>query len=241
MNSLFALAVLVTTAAPGSAAPTADALLSRYDALMGPPNFEAVMTMTAHREDGSSRRYRMRILKSGTEKARVWLDEPASVRGQEVLRQGDNAWVYMPNLKRAIRLANRDSFQGGDFNNGDVLRINYRKDYEGEVVEDPAKPNAWVVDLKAKTPEATYDRVKLWLDRADGLPLQAEYYAASGKMLRAAEFTDVRDFGGGLRRPARIVMRNMIATRRHSEMTVENINLRVVPPAGRFVVDDLGR
>jgi hypothetical protein len=36
-------------------APTADALLKKYDAIMGADNFEAVAEMTAHRDDGSVR------------------------------------------------------------------------------------------------------------------------------------------------------------------------------------------
>ena len=71
--------------------------------------------MTAYREDGSSRTYEMRIMKRDTDKFRLWFDAPSSVKGQEMLRTGENMWVYIPNLKRATRIANRESFQGGDF------------------------------------------------------------------------------------------------------------------------------
>ena len=52
-----------------------------------------------------------------------------------MLRNGDNLWVYIPNLKRATRVALRDSFQGGDFNNADVLRVNYEADYTGKLID----------------------------------------------------------------------------------------------------------
>ena len=100
---------------------TPETLLKQYDAVMGPENFEAQFIMTAHRDDDSERSYKMRVLKSGSNKLRIWFSEPASVKGQEMLRQGENMWVYMPNLKRAVRMASRDSFQGGDFNNADVF------------------------------------------------------------------------------------------------------------------------
>jgi outer membrane lipoprotein-sorting protein len=236
---LLLLPALASAAAPS--APTAEELLARYDAIMGPANFEAKMRMTAHRDDGSTRTYAMRFLKAGDEKARIWFDEPAAARGQEVLRQGDNAWVYMPNLKRSVRMANRDSFQGGDFNNADVLRTNYARDYSATVAEDPSLPGAYLLELKAKTDDASYDRVRLWVARKDAMPLKGEYYAASGKLLRAAEFLDVRAFAGGARRPSRVVMRNMVATRRFSEMHTDAFDTRVKPPATRFVLDDLGR
>ena len=236
---LLSLLVLLPLAA-GAATPSAEELLQKYDAIMGPLNFEATMTMVAHRDDGSTRAYKMRMLKSGDNKARIWFQEPASARGQEILSQGDNAWLYMPNLKRSVRMANRDSFQGGDFNNADVLRTNYARDYSAQVAEDASMPEAYLLELQAKTEDAGYDRIKLWVAKKDAMPLKGEFYTASGKMLRSAEFLEVKSFNG-FKRPSRVKMKNMIATRRFSELTVDAIDVRVQPAAGRFVLDDLGR
>ena len=65
-----------------------------------------------------------------------------------MLRNGDNMWLYMPNLKRAVRVASRDSFMGGDFNNADVLRVNYTADYTATLAEE--SKDAYVLELKAK-------------------------------------------------------------------------------------------
>lgn len=238
-HSIIALAALL--AAPAAAGtPTAESLLEKYDAVMGPPTFEAVAEMTAHRDDGSTRTYKMKVLKSGTEKLRVWFQEPAAVRGQEMLRQGENLWVYLPNLKKPTRLASRESFQGGDFNNADVLRVHYQADYSAQVLPASALPDAWELELRAKSPDAAYERIKLWLRKADGMPVKGEYYTASGKMLRMAEFSDVKSFGG-FKRPAKIVMKNMLAPKRHSEMVMLTFNTRASAPASKFVLDDLGR
>src|SRR5438445_10157067 len=139
MTSL--LLALLLTAEP----PTTKEVLAKYDAAMAPPTFKGVAQMTAHRDDGTTRAYKMTFLKGADDKSRIWFHEPAAVRGQEMLRNGENFWVYMPNLKRALRLASRDNFQGGDFNNADVLRANYSRDYEGSVKEDAAKPEVWLV------------------------------------------------------------------------------------------------
>ncbi len=227
-------------AVPAMADPTAHDLLAKYDAVMGPESFESVIAMTAHRDDGSSRAYKMRVLKKGDDKFRAWFDEPAAVRGQEMLRQGDNLWVYMPSLKRAVRLANRDSFQGGDFNNADVLRVNYQADYSATLAADAGRADAWLLELKAKTKDAAYDSIKLWMRKADLQPLKGEYYTASGKMLRAAEFSEFKNFAG-LVRPGKIVMKNMIATQRYSIMSWDSMNTKVNPAATKFVLDDMGK
>lgn len=239
--AVFVLAFLSGLPAARAADPTASDILRKYDEIMGPPNFEATTVMTAHRDDDSERTYRMRVLKSGKEKFRLWFEEPAAVRGQEMLRQGDNTWLYMPNLKRSVRMANRDSFQGGDFNNADVLRVNYEDDYDATLAQNAGAADLHLVDLKAKTPDAAYDRVKLWVRKADLIPVKGEYYTASGKLLRAAEFTDVKDFGGGFKRPAKVVMKNMLATKRFSSMVFTAINTKVTPSASKFVQDDLGK
>lgn len=220
--------------------PKADDLLKKYDAIMGAENFDAVAEMTAHRDDGSVRTYKMRVLKAGTEKLRIWFSEPAAVRGQEMLRQGENLWVYLPNLKKPTRLASRESFQGGDFNNADVLRVNYQADYNAKVLPNSSVPDAWELELTAKSSDAAYERIKLWMRRSDGMPLKGEYYTASGKQLRAAEFSEVKNFGG-FKRPAKVVMKNMLTPKRWSEMVMTTFNAKVTPPAARFVLDDLGR
>ncbi|MSP92627.1 MAG: outer membrane lipoprotein-sorting protein [Myxococcales bacterium] len=236
-----ALAIGCLVPQVGFAAPTLDELLKKYDTVMGAESFESVARMTAHRDDGSERTYKMRILKAGTDKLRVAFAEPAAVAGQEMLRQGDNSWVYMPSLKRAIRLANRENFQGGDFNNADVLRVNYTADYAGAVAEDAARPDTWRLDLKAKSAGAAYDAIKLWVRRADQQPVRAEYYSASGKMLRMAEFSEVKDFGGGFLRPGKILMKNMLATARWTLLTTESFNVAARPGSSKFVLDDLGK
>lgn len=235
---MLALAFALTVAAQPT--PEALALVRRYDAVMSPPFFEAQTQMVAHREDGTTRTYKMKTMKAGKDKLRAQFLEPASAKGQEMLRNGENLWLWMPNLKRAVRVASRDSFMGGDFNNADVLRVNYEADYDATV--DKSDAAADILVLKAKSQSASYDAIKLWMTRDKApQPLKAEFYAASGKILRRAEFSDVKDFGGGLVRPSRIKMTNEISSGRWSEMSWEAITVKEDLPAQRFVLDDLGR
>lgn len=222
-----------------AADPTADELVRRYDEVMSPGASDALMTMIAHRQDGTTRTYRMRALKADTDKLRMWFLEPASAKGQEMLRVGDNLWVYMPDLKRALRLASRESFQGGDFNNGDILRVNYRADYTAKLVASE-DDHLWALDLASKSEEASYDRIKLWMSRDKRLPVRAEYYAASGKLLRSAAFDDVKTLRG-VEAPTHVVMRNELATKRYSEMFIQDRKTHVDVAPQTFVLDSLGQ
>ena len=57
---------------------TADALVEKYDSIMGPENFESTAKMIAKREDGTTRNYEMRFVKKGTDKFRIWFKGPAA-------------------------------------------------------------------------------------------------------------------------------------------------------------------
>lgn len=237
----FCFAVAVSLSVTAFAAdPTADEILQKYDATMGPRAFESVSRMTAWREDGTSRSYKMRMLKSENDKFRIWFEEPSAVKGQEMLRQGDNMWLYLPNLKRATRVASRDNFQGGDFNNADVLRVNYQADYSAKLAPSDV-PDTWLVELKAKTAQTAYDAIKLWVRKSDLLPVKGQYFGTSGQMIRSAEFSEFKEFGKGYTRPAKVVMRNELVKARRSEMLIEKLTTDVSPAPQRFVQSDLGK
>ncbi|MEN9810529.1 MAG: hypothetical protein RLZZ488_2096 [Pseudomonadota bacterium] len=238
--SLAAVQSFTVESSAVAAEMSADALLEKYDAIMGPENYESMAKMTAKREDGTTRTYDMRFVKKGTEKFRIWFKGPAAVAGQEVLRVGDNSWVYLPNLKRATRIANRDSFQGGDFNNADVLRVNYKADYAATLGKSE-NAEQYLVELKAKNANTSYDVVKLWMRKSDAMPVRGEYYGTSGKILRSAEFSDFKEFSKGYRRPAKVIMRNELIKERSTELLMQSMNVGVSTPDQRFALTDLGK
>lgn len=234
-------ALLMVVAAPALAAdPTVEELLKKYDAIMGPASFEAEATMSATREDGTTRAYAMKFLKRDSDKFRLWFSEPAAVKGQEMLRNGESLWVYLPNLKRATRIASRDNFQGGDFNNADVLRVNYAADYTGTVAPSET-PDTWLLQLKAKNADTAYDSIKLTMRKRDLQPVRGQYFGTSGQMIRSADFSDYQEFDKGYVRPSKVVMHNELVKARKSEMVMKTMKLNVDAPPQRFTQADLGK
>jgi outer membrane lipoprotein-sorting protein len=52
-----------------------------------------------------------------------------------------------------------------------------------------------VVELAAKTPNAPYDRLRLWVDAERWISLREEMYARSGKLLKTSSVLEVRRIG----------------------------------------------
>jgi outer membrane lipoprotein-sorting protein len=241
MKSFTLSLMMLLVAAPALAAdPTPEQLIATYDAAMAPDTYDGQAEMTSFREDGTQRTYAMRMLKAQDEKYRVWFTSPSSVKGQEILRSGQNMWVYLPNLKRATRIANRDSFQGGDFNNADILRVNYAKDYTAKLVPSTVA-DTWALELKAKNPDTAYDSIKLWVRKSDGLPVKGQYFGTSGQLQRSAEFSDYQELDKGYTRPTKVTMKNELVKTRRSELLFKSLKRNVEIPAQRFTQSDLGK
>src|SRR5688572_17566332 len=107
-TSLLLLALAVPAVA--AAEPSALDLLRRADALMAPDKFEADLELTIHRANGEQRTFSMHVWKKGVAFHRVRFVAPADDRGTEVLRDGDDMWTYMPNLKRALKVSAKQEF-----------------------------------------------------------------------------------------------------------------------------------
>jgi outer membrane lipoprotein-sorting protein len=117
------------------------------------------------------------------------------------------------------------------------LRLDWLKKYTPKILKD--LPNQWIVEMTAKTPDAPYARMRLWVDKKSGAPVQQHYYDSHGTLLKRCLYGDMRKFGG-IERPARLVMENVI-TKQKSDLAV--LSLEKVPsfPDSRFVVDNLGK
>ena len=73
-------------------------------------------------------------------------------------------------------------------------------EYNVESVDE--QKDQYLLSLKAKTGDVAYDRLKMWVDKQHLLPVTIECYAASGLLIKTLHFKDIKDFGGGIKRPA---------------------------------------
>ena len=218
----------------------ANEALSKFDAIMAPRSLKMTATMVITREDKSSQTYEFGILQKGDNKSRVTFERPPAMRGQEILRSDNMNWIYLPEIKRATPISNRDTFQGGDFSNGDILRNNLSLDYIPEL-NPKCDPNLYCLELTAKGQESTYRYMSLWLQKSDFLPVQAEYFDNKRRLLRVASFKNPREFGKGFKRPTQIELVNALSQHRKSVLTIDKLELDAEIPDARFSKSDLGK
>lgn len=177
-------------------------LLKKVDRNLEPESYESYRKLINIEPDGAKKEFVIYSVKKGRDQVATLFLSPSSDKGRSTLRQGDNMWLYIPNVGKPMRITSLQSVTGGVFNNADIMRLDYAVEYDVKSVEK--KGETYLLDLKARTGEVAYDRLKMTVDRKLALPTQIEAYAASGMLMKTLYFKDIKDFGGGIKRPATI-------------------------------------
>jgi outer membrane lipoprotein-sorting protein len=218
-------------------AQSSDDLVRKIEAMLAPPNIRATYVFVNTRLDGSTTSYEINLSIRDPDHNHLSFVKPEREKGREILRLKDDIWSFVPSIGRIVRIADRDSFAGGDFSNADVLRVDWLDHYKTKILKD--LPKQWIIELDARTSEASYARMRLWVDKASGQPVQQLYYDSQGTLLKRCLYGDTRNFDG-ITRPSRLVMENVIS-RQKSELIVLSIQKVSGFPESRFIIDNLGK
>ena len=175
-------------------------MLQQVDRNLNPESFEMYRKLINLEPDGTKKEFVMYSVKKGKDRIASVFLSPASEKGRSTLRVGENMWLFIPSVGKPIRITSLQSVTGGVFNNSDIMRVDYSAEYHCEKLESAEKGH--ILHLKAKTKTVAYDRVKMWVDAQKLLPEKIECFAASGMLIKTLYFKKIKDFGGGILRPA---------------------------------------
>ena len=221
------LALLLALVSACAVAADANELLRKVDRNLEPESYEMYRKLINIEPSGARKEFVLYSVKKGRDKVLALFLEPASDKGRSTLRQAENMWLYIPNVGKPVRITSLQSVIGGVFNNADILRVDYAVEYDAKVEDE--QPDALLLGLKAKSGEVAYDRLRMWVDRKLLLPTKIEAYAASGLLIKTLHFKEIRDFGGGIRRPAVIETDSPLYKGYVSVMLYSGIRQRSVP------------
>ena len=187
----------MAAATAGAADPAA--MVAKLDALRRPSaaNLKMGFTLTTS-ENGAQDTYRYTGLirrDAGT----LVLAEDGDQRGQKYLYTPGGYWLYAPRTRRPMRLTPLQTLRG-QASIGDISRLNLSEDYsaalaaQGEARID--EQDCWVLTLTARSPEASYASITLYVNKADQMPVQADLMAGTGRKLKTLKFGGLKKVGG---------------------------------------------
>ncbi len=200
MRKWISLLWLLAAMATPAHAVDGTTLLQQVDRRMEPEAYEMVRKLVNIEPDGSRKEFVLYSVKKGRDRIAALFLDPASERDRATLRLGENMWLYIPNVGKPLRITSLQSVTGGIFNNADILALEFSVEYTVEKVEEEA--SGYTLSLKARTGDVAYDRLTMKVDKATTLPVTIDAYAASGLLIKTLTYKDIKDFGGGIRRPA---------------------------------------
>lgn len=178
----------------------ANALLQQIDRNLQPTTYEMYRKLINIEPNGNKKEFVLYTIKKGQDKMVALFLDPPSEKGRSTLRQGENMWLYIPNVGKPLRITSMQSVVGGVFNNSDILRLDYSAEYNVENLAEQG--GQYQLTLKAKNKSVAYDKLVMTVDKAALVPLNIEAYAATGLLIKTLHYKDIKDFGGGIKRPA---------------------------------------
>ncbi len=199
MKRLYLLLSLLLVAV-GVPAEDGNTLLAEIDRRLQPESYEMYRKLINIEPDGDRKEFVLYTVKKGKDNVVALFLDPPSEKGRSSLRQGDNMWLYIPNVGKPLRITSLQSVVGGVFNNSDLLRLDYSAEYDAESIAEEG--GQFLLELNAKTRNVAYDHLKMWVDRETRVPTKVEAYAASGLLIKTLRYSKIKDFGNGIERPA---------------------------------------
>jgi hypothetical protein len=136
---------------------------------------------------------------------------PARDAGKLILFSGKDLWFFDPASAASVRMSPQQRLLG-QASNGDVVTVNFARDYRAtEAADDDTndgdrKPrHCHRLTLVAGTPDATYERIDMWIEQGSYHPVKARFYSESGKLLKSAYYRRYQD-QLGTQRPTETVI-----------------------------------
>jgi len=219
------------------AALSPDAILLKSDEVRNPQmDYTMSVKITSVKPGRANASSTYEVLVKGRDRTVVKTLTPAVDSGRVLLMNGTNLWGYLPNVSKPLRISLQERLMG-EVANGDLARANFSGDYTVKLSGTKLvnKKKYYVLDLKAKSPEITYDRVVLWVDAVNFHPLKAEFFAVSGRLLKTCAYENFGDLGGRVR-PRRQVMTDPLNKGQYS--ILDYTNTQVTPLADKLFTKD---
>jgi outer membrane lipoprotein-sorting protein len=193
------LAASLTTNA-SAADLDAQAILAASDAVRNPDGSFALTTTMIEYHNGHQtdldtlQIYAKSDPSNGQYRNLIRFVAPARDANKLMLKNGNDLWFYDPSSQASVRISPRQRLLG-QAANGDVVTVNFAKDYHAQLVgdedvEDGEKlpRHCHKLKLTAAAADVTYDSLEIWIDTDSSRPVKAKFYAESGQLLKTAYY-----------------------------------------------------
>lgn len=212
----FAFTMLMSVAVKADLLEDIDKYRNPSDAYL----MQVKIVSTGEKEDSS-----FLVYLKGNNKTLIKVLAPKKTLGRNMLMIGENMWVYVPNIRRSVRVSLNQKLTG-EAANGDISRMRWAGDYKHKVEKKDAKQ--WELFLEATKEGLTYSKIRVWVDAKDKRPLKAEFLTLSGKTIKTATYEDYKK-NLGMMRPTKIHIVDNLRKDQYSDIFIEKMENKSFP------------
>lgn len=215
---------------PLAAELTAGEIVKRADSVRSPDtDFSVDVTITSLRSGKEARVTKYEVFVKGKDNTLIKTMYPPRERGRSILMKGLDLWVYLPNIRRPVRISLQQRLVG-EVSYGDIARVNFSGDYEAKIIREETIDGKtyYVLDLTAKNMRVTYNRAVYWVQKDNFHPFKAEFYSISGKLLKICYYEDYQHRMERLR-PMRLILEDPLRKGKKSIIKYNNMILTELP------------
>lgn len=205
-------------------------IVEKADVVRNPQGeYTISVDVIAFTHDKESKKASYDVMVKGRDNTIIKTLKPENERGRVLLMKERNLWAFFPSVSKPLRLSMQERLIG-EVSNGDIARANFSGDYDAKLlrVEKEDGKEYYMLELDAKSPEVTYGKVYLWVQKGNFWPSKAEFYAISGKLLKICSYEEYATLGERVR-PTRLVMEDPVFKGKKSVIIYGNLRTGQLP------------
>jgi len=155
---------------------------------------------------------------------------PEIQKGQGYLQVENNLWFYDPESRKFEHSSVRENIQNSDAKNNDFMVQTLAEDYIVTSHEESTLGGVpvYILSLEATNDEVAYPKMKLWVRQAPTLPMKAEEYGFSGRLMRNSAYLNYVKVGEKYL-PTRILLADMLNIGEKTQITMTSPSVTTLP------------
>ena len=200
------------------------AILTQADYILtAKGSYDVDATLSVLRAEKASEKLELRISVMDPLHRRILLEEPSVRSGESLLLNGDSFWIYLPKLRKSVRIPPQVAF-AGEVSIADLGQPFFSMAYQPAGIERGEWDGAptYILRLIPRYSSSPYAKVKLWVDRNDLRPLKVEYFGMRNVLLKTCSFEDYQE-ELGMRRPQRWVYQDAADPSHRTVLTMKSL------------------
>ncbi len=233
MKRIFAAAVVAIAILSTAFAQDVPKIIAELDRLgdFSGSDFAAVYTIVSQKPGEKDSVSQVRMFRRDEKKQFAMLVLlPEVNKGQGYLREDDNIWFYDPTSRKFSFSSIKENIQNSEAKNSDLTRRSLLEDYDVSSTKEGTvgKIAVWIMDLKAKTNEVSYERIVLHVRKDRTMLLKQEDYSVSGRLMRTSLYPKYVEISGRLV-PSQILIIDELNPGERSQITMTEQSLAALP------------